>query len=652
MPLSKSADPRTFVLLKPLPIGSPKGQKLQARSTSVYSALEPSREQVFKDNYQRRQDQLSRQGYWAPNWRPYQGLGDPLHLEPRQLILRSLGQDDQVRNEDPSLQREPLAQESAAATSQRSVKNESLSAHLSYLKSSEDERQTLRKHLSSTRKMMSAVKQGRGYLQLLQNEEHRMASAQILKMQQLAEEKRNEMRPPSRLSDDDSDSPDSPERFFKTEVPAGRSPKTSATVNKNAAMRPFTPVHSSLTSPQLSDTPVEVIFRQLCSLYWLLDVLTTESTGGIGPVSSCWDIRDPGGSRLMTRRTFKEKNIELRWDHFLSPPKVKKNYRALRRQSLKPRRSYFPSSSRMSMSSTLTANIGSMSSLVLGSEDLSNHLLEEVCEAEDSESLANGSGIPNRQDKQEVPLSPYLQKLLEYAHQSAEKELQCNMETGKIKLDGYLTNDPACEKNRDRKEEDTPQQRPQSCPVNQSTVTSKFIESKQELSSEMRQRFLQSMREASSDLNSTLDMISKKRREKCVHIFQSLDKLKDVHQGMESIRACSKVAGCRDEQNQLMETSWLSHLLSLIPRQALDNHNIHKILDKLSRFGDRQSLRIEPQHFVNVLSAIRTWELCSPDLCVAIEIVREHVVQMPKEDYETWLKSRGALPTRPQSAPQ
>ncbi|MBN3295884.1 CCD60 protein, partial [Amia calva] len=89
---SKALDPRNFVLIKPLPIAPPVGEKLQARSATVFSSREPSREQVFRDNYQRRLRQLSRQGYRAASWRPYEEVGEPLYLEAEKLILTSLGQ--------------------------------------------------------------------------------------------------------------------------------------------------------------------------------------------------------------------------------------------------------------------------------------------------------------------------------------------------------------------------------------------------------------------------------------------------------------------------------------------------------------------------------------------------------------------------------
>lgn len=83
-------DPREFVTIKPLPSSRPSGEKLQTRNKTYYVTCHDR--QVFWVNYRRRQRQLSRQGYWAATWRPYEEVGEPLYLEPKKLILSSLGQ--------------------------------------------------------------------------------------------------------------------------------------------------------------------------------------------------------------------------------------------------------------------------------------------------------------------------------------------------------------------------------------------------------------------------------------------------------------------------------------------------------------------------------------------------------------------------------
>ena len=39
-----------------------------------------------------------------------------------------------------------------------------------------------------------------------------------------------------------------------------------------------------------------------------------------------------------------------------------------------------------------------------------------------------------------------------------------------------------------------------------------------------------------------------------------------------------------------------------------------------------------------MLSALRLWELCSPDVSAAIEFCRQRIVEMPVQEYEAWFR--------------
>ena len=93
-------DPRSYVSVAPLPIGSQKGLKIQARSIEVYNPAEPSRDHVRKENFIRRSNQISSMGFRSANHRPYHGIGDPFYLEEKKLILHALGQWDEVRERE------------------------------------------------------------------------------------------------------------------------------------------------------------------------------------------------------------------------------------------------------------------------------------------------------------------------------------------------------------------------------------------------------------------------------------------------------------------------------------------------------------------------------------------------------------------------
>ena len=89
-------DPRSYVKQVPLPIGSQKGLRIQARGDVVYNPTLPTRKDVREDNYSRRAMQMNQQGFRSVPHKPYQGIGDPFYLDQKKLILHALGQWDAV----------------------------------------------------------------------------------------------------------------------------------------------------------------------------------------------------------------------------------------------------------------------------------------------------------------------------------------------------------------------------------------------------------------------------------------------------------------------------------------------------------------------------------------------------------------------------
>ena len=97
MPAYHKRDPRSYVKPLPLPISSQKGLRIQARSENVYNPYFPIRDDVRKENYKRRLEQKAKQGFKAPIDKKYIGIGYPLYLDQKKLILHALGQWDEVR---------------------------------------------------------------------------------------------------------------------------------------------------------------------------------------------------------------------------------------------------------------------------------------------------------------------------------------------------------------------------------------------------------------------------------------------------------------------------------------------------------------------------------------------------------------------------
>ncbi|XP_056393192.1 coiled-coil domain-containing protein 60 isoform X2 [Hyla sarda] len=663
MPGSQS-DPRSYLLLRPLPTPSQKGLKVQARSSSHYSSWgQHSREDVFREHYYRRQRQLAQQGYSAPNYKPYEDLGHPLYLEAKKLILHSLGQDQQaIKPEETDAEKE-MPEESRSEASSKSPLNKRTTSSGSsvYLRHRKKDTSSFNKELNHTRKLISSVKQGRGYFRILHQEEEGKKLETQQKQRLLQERNRTEPQPFRDSTEESSgdeeviSKPDNKTRFFVTEI--GEQQRKE----KRAMSRPFTPLHNSLFSKQVLDVDPETLFRQLCAIHWLLECLTSDSSLSMRPVSSCWNIRDPGGCKTSLKRINREKDVEMKWEQFIMPGKNKKqSQRLLRNHLQRPRKMSFLSISRYSgLSSAHTPTIGSVSSLVPSSDDMatggttSSDAPQEG--GDDLESTVNSSlHTPGKRSKEEdeEPLSDYMQTLLQMIAENVTKELDEESKwKNNLPSDSSLTQIRETMSTDDQGSTKSITQRPKSSPATRLSPTNLFIKKKSSLSSAMRETFYDVADEADVYLHDKVEAIERRRQEFNTQKYQSLNAITNFRQDLEKMRKAYHHV--KEEKDYTDTRNWFIMLLSRIPPSLKNNQKIHKILEKLEKLEEKQVIRIRPNSFLKVLHGLRTWELCSPDISVAIEFVREHLVQMSLEDYVTWLQARLASSpsSRAQSAP-
>jgi hypothetical protein len=94
-------DLRTFLKTESdsLPFPSHKDVKIQARSFNLYNATLPNREEIRRDNYNRRKEQISSMGLKTPFNEPYKIIGDPLYLDHKRIILYGLGRHDDIEKD-------------------------------------------------------------------------------------------------------------------------------------------------------------------------------------------------------------------------------------------------------------------------------------------------------------------------------------------------------------------------------------------------------------------------------------------------------------------------------------------------------------------------------------------------------------------------
>uniref|UniRef100_A0A8C4YNR5 Coiled-coil domain containing 60 n=1 Tax=Gopherus evgoodei TaxID=1825980 RepID=A0A8C4YNR5_9SAUR len=397
------------------------------------------------------------------------------------------------------------------------------------------------------RHLISSVKQGRGYFHTLQKETLERKSALKSAQQKQKEKWRTEWQPPR----DSSDEEDSDEELTD---PAKTTSKPVASLFTTALVCFVLHFHS------------EPLFRQLCALHWLLEALTLEPNCSLKSVLTCWNPKDPGGSKSTFKKINKDKAARHRWEHFIMDTKVT----SLLISTLQTnKKTSIISISRLSglTSPHSRTPLGSISSLVPSSEDNTNvntAPIDVTKECEDSESVQSKQ---TRED--EEPVS------------------HCKFPL----LDCTVTN------------------------VFSSTVAKKIFILKILLAG-VGCMTLRANKSGKSEVPSSVNI-----------------SFKDIY-------FSSALLYYR-----------FSSLLSRIPDAVKNDNHTQRILKKLEKFGKNPDVRIRPTTFLKVLSELRVWELCSPDICAAVEFVRENIVQMPEEDYKAWLQTRVRIPRRAHSAP-
>ncbi|XP_062874172.1 coiled-coil domain-containing protein 60-like isoform X2 [Trichomycterus rosablanca] len=437
----------------------------------------------------------------------------------------------------------------------------------------------LRRHLRRSRKLVSAVKRGCSYYQLLQEQEEQKTERRRKK-----EERRcGELRPPSSVSDSDTDDEDE----MSADGRGSSSLSRRSRKRRSQTPRPFTPVHQSLASDQPQGLPEACVYRQLCCLCWLLESLSLDRSGGFGPVASCWDAKYSGRSRSTLKTQNREKVIQTEWERFISPPKSLRSVFRVARLASSTQKSFtlgVTSSSSMGTASSL----GNMSSC------------DVTVSTEESEST---SVIMSEADP---PVSKYLQKLLDEVHQSVHKELYGSRldDSSDPHTVGFMAVRAAVPSQNDTDTEKIESHQPGSSQPERPSESSLSSLRKEAVLDKMKTTFEARAVELRQNLSDALN-----RSTRCFSATVMGVTLK------------SGVRGTEDTPGTPYSTHWLSSLISSLTSSDLthSSRKLQCVLDKLNHFTQEETLRIRPQTFLRVLNTLPPWELCCPDLCVAIE---------------------------------
>ncbi|XP_030357855.1 coiled-coil domain-containing protein 60 isoform X2 [Strigops habroptila] len=605
-------NPKEFMRIEALPGFDQKEGKVLARSKTIYKSSEPPREQVFWENYHRRQKQFDK-GLFTPLGKPYLELGEILYTDPKQLTLYALGQ----LTEEP-VEKTPK-EVAEVTTDKRSSKPESDAPEAvkrpSPLTETGEELRTLSEALASSRHHVNSVKRGGGYFRILQQESLERKNALEASQQAQTLVWRTDFEPPMYSLDVEG-----PQKL-KTTCSQAEGNHLGMSEKKKMTLQSFIPAQTNLLIPSSPEAKSEHLFRQLCVIHWLLEALTLESNSSMRPILTCWNPKDCGGCKKRVKEEEELKLATYMWEHFITKKKKytwKAGYRLLSRTINKKVTPGFSQFSSQSSPRGQTPQ-GSDPSTVHCSED--NIKINDVSEP--------------AQAKERQPRFLSLQKSVQIAHGEISKDV-CK-EKAMVKKTGpqCLPTVQDCSVNM-RKDSQTPgKQRPrkEGCQI------SSFVKSKANLCADMRQRFIAVREEAACCLHDILVSLERKQEERCYRKYEAMKQSKNFRKELDRIRQLSMRVEREHDEDEL---NWAPLLLARLPESVKNDHYIQKILKKLEKYGKNRDLKIDPDAFLKVLDELRVWELCSPEIAAAAEFVRESIVRMPEADFSKWFQTKVA----------
>ncbi|XP_072809191.1 coiled-coil domain-containing protein 60 isoform X4 [Vicugna pacos] len=366
----------------------------------------------------------------------------------------------------------------------------------------------------------------------------------------------------------------------------------------------------------------EPLFRQLCALHWLLEALTIDHTHHtMKPVITCWNPKDPGGSKNTIKKINKDKSIGQRWEHFVTAPKTKKSkIPVIRATSRKPSRR----GSTLSLSRTSGGS--SPQSMVSGNpgSDEPQSVITQAMGSKDVEDNESSSTKPD-----EEPLHANLQKLLEMVREDTRRTN--TVENGmqkqapsvlpmlrQNKSDSAYKDMQTTHKSSDRSSStsgDSHSQLLQKKP--KSRANRDIMHGKSGVCNTMRAKFYSVAQEAGFCLQDKMEIFIKRQEERALQKFHAFNRVSNFQKDIAKMRRqVSVVKGGSEE----IADHWYFDLLSKLPEDLKTFRPARKILSKLQKFGENLDLRIRPHVLLKVLQDLRIWELCSPDIAVAIEV--------------------------------
>lgn len=172
---------------------------------------------------------------------------------------------------------------------------------------------------------------------------------------------------------------------------------------------------------------------------------------------------------------------------------------------------------------------------------------------------------------------------------------------------------------------------------------------------DMKSKFNEVSEEKALVLHDNLEVRDRTRLQILERKLMALETFNDMYKALDQMRTNSVLPDneTHEEMRQRVseECQWYKDLNQNLPQQIREDRYCTMVLNKIAQYGSLEGRKVSSNQFLKVLSALRVWEICAPDISAAIEFIREKVVKMTELEYEEWLNRRFPVPSRAASAP-
>ncbi|EDO45458.1 predicted protein [Nematostella vectensis] len=178
---------------------------------------------------------------------------------------------------------------------------------------------------------------------------------------------------------------------------------------------------------------------------------------------------------------------------------------------------------------------------------------------------------------------------------------------------------------------------------------------KDKIPTELKSKFDEVAEEKALVLHDNLEVRDRNRMQILERKLMCLETFNNMYKALDQMRSNSVIPDneTSEEMRQRVseECKWYKDLNDNLPPEVKNDMYCNLVLNKIASYGSLEGRKASSSQFLKVLSTLRMWEICAPDISAALEFVREKVVGMSEIEYEDWFNMKFPQPQRAVSAP-